>query len=80
MVMYNVPRLWNAEDHTCPIAAADLETCIHEAEFRSLKPCDTDIFNLCCHILGRDQLEPALDANAGVRLFVHMKNAVMAML
>jgi hypothetical protein len=78
--MYNVPTLWNAEDQMYPVDAEDLETCSNEAEYRSVMPCDIDIFNLCCHILRRDGLEPAGDARNGVHLFIHLKNAITAML
>jgi len=78
--MYNMPGLWNAADQMFPIVAEDLETCSNEAEYRSLVPCDSDIFYLCCHILRRDGLEPAADANTGVNLFIHLKTAITAML
>lgn len=80
VIMYNAPKLWNAEDYIYPVAPADLETCSNEAEDRSVMPCDIDIFQLCCHILSRDGLEPALDAKAGVDLFIHLKNALTSML
>ena len=78
--MYSLPTLWNAKDQKYPVVPEDVETCSTEAEYRSLKPCDSDIFNLCCHILRRDGLEPAADANTGVNLFIHLKTAVADLL
>jgi len=50
-----------------------------EAQCRSLMPFDTDTSNLCWHILRRDGLEPAADADTGIHLYIQLKAAITAM-
>ena len=54
--MFNYPCLWETRDFIQPDTQEDLDLCQQEVEFRSVIPCDPDIYDLCIDILRQEDM------------------------
>ena len=78
--MYFFPSLWNAEDHIVAVTEADVLACSREAEFRSVIPCDPDVYEVCMAIMQEHNLTPARTCHEATDLYLHLRRELMAML
>ena len=79
-LMYYTPVLWGSEDQLCWVSEDDIEDCSTTADFRSLVPCDKDVYDICIAIMSRDNLQPAMDAFEAVNLYLKLQQDVMTLL
>jgi len=71
-VMYYVPALWGTSDQLCSVSDDEVEVCRTEAEFRSMIPCDSDVYDMCIDIISRNNLELPIDTASGLDMFRYL--------
>lgn len=47
-ILYNMPELYGRQNFKCDVPDGKLEVCFDECKFKSVNPCDTDLYKLCC--------------------------------
>eukprot|EP00057_Strongylocentrotus_purpuratus_P004857 XP_003729637.2 PREDICTED: uncharacterized protein LOC100891753 [Strongylocentrotus purpuratus] len=76
MMMYYTPELWGTEDKICGVDDAYASVCRGEAAFRSTRPCDKDVYDMCMTIVNRDHLPIATDAHQAVDVYLHLRREI----
>ena len=81
VMMYNTPQIWGTEDKLCTnVDDDDLAACISEAVFRSNVPCDEDVYDLCMHVMNRDNLDKPLELQDALELYIHLRQEINLLL
>ena len=57
-VMFYAPELWKAQDQLHYVQDSEIDLCSQGALFRSIIPCDEDVYGVCVGIMGRDNMDP----------------------
>ncbi|KAH3706664.1 hypothetical protein DPMN_066052 [Dreissena polymorpha] len=79
--MYRFPSLWSAENHILAVTEIDMAACFRESEFRSVIPCDEDIYKVCVALMKEHNISTAKTCVVGYRfIFVYeTRNNIDAM-
>lgn len=75
-VMYRFPSLWNAEDQIVKVTQEDFAACAEEVEFRSVIPCDPDVYEVCVVIMRRCGLLPANSCREAIDLYLLLRTEI----
>lgn len=79
-MMYEVPAIYNTESHLVKVTQADLNDQESSCSFRSLIPCDIDVYHLCCCVMKRLNLSNATTPNDSVMLYMTLREELSRML
>ena len=79
-MMFDVPVLYNSHDQMVPITPHDIQLHKPRCRFRSLVPCDDDMFDLCCMLMRTRNVRMPTSADEGVRLYLLLREEVKSIL
>lgn len=74
--MYAYPELHAAQDYLAPVSEQDLQLCRDACVFRTLEPCDNDMFQLCCLLLLEQNLILTNDPYELIDTYVVLRNEI----
>lgn len=75
--MYSVPELNNTDDYGCDVPGEEVQEGQQRCIFRSSVACDTDIHNLCCHMMAQNNLQPPEDPYQAIDLYMELRNFII---
>ncbi|KAH3801399.1 hypothetical protein DPMN_155049 [Dreissena polymorpha] len=78
--MYRFPSLWSAENHIVAVTEIDMAACCRESEFRSVIPCDEDVYKVCVALMKEHNLSPAKTCVEATDLYLFMRREIVSML
>jgi len=78
--MYFFPSLWNAENKIIAVTEADWSACSGEAEFRTVIPCDMNLYEVCVGIMQEHSITPAKTCREDTDLYLYLRTEIMGRL
>ena len=75
-VMYTVPGLFGTHDYLENVREEDVTVCEHECSYRSLYPCDLDVYDICLLIMGQQDIALPRTPYDGIDLFIQLKEKI----
>ena len=80
-VLFSAPSLWGMQDFLHPCSNDDITVCCHNAEFRSSKPCDIDVYDACISVIRLHRVAfNCFDVSSVKRLYLFLRNELRAQL
>lgn len=76
-VMYNFPEAFNTQDYLKRVEPDEVEVCEDECIFKDERPCDPDIFELCCMEMADNNLEVPRNAFEATVLYRYLRNMML---
>ena len=78
--MYHASSLYGCTDYLCPVQNGDVDQCCDQAEFRSVKPCDEDVYDVCMHAMKTEGFILPANHTDAIGLFTQLKRKLTELL
>lgn len=79
-IMHAVSSILNSRDYTCQLNAEDMRACRENATFKSVIPCNKDIYDLCIILMRESSIMPPNDATSVSTLYMHLRTIIKSLL
>lgn len=75
--MYFTPEAYNTTDFLHPADPQEIEARLQECRFKSVYPCDEDVFNLCVMWMAENNWQPPSDPENARNLFIRLREKAL---
>ena len=74
--MSMLPAAYHTTDYIYHVDQLDIEVSIPECVFRSVHPCDVDLFNLCITLMTELNLDAPTDPLSATYLYLTLRESI----
>ena len=79
-VMYYMPESYGTVDYLCPMSDEHIQACQDERTLRKNIPCDKDVYDMCCTLIGENGYQFPQNAGSALDLYIQLKRDILTMM